>query len=73
MHFQNSVKHCSVIEDRFSEPEVMFAFRICGAKKIPLDDNLRMLHANHDHSLMIARFNVASAEQTLKVVNGYQT
>jgi len=60
------------LEDRFPEPKILSAFRIFEAKEIPLDANQRQLYGNHDLKLLITRFNVVSAEQTLKVVNDHQ-
>ena len=61
------------LEERFPEPEVLFAFRIFDAKEIPLDAPQRQLYGNDDLQLLIRRFDIVPAEQTLKVVNDYQT
>ena len=63
------------LDDRFPEPEVLFAFRIFDVKEIPLDAHKRQLYGNHDLQLLISRFRVTgtSAEQVLKVQNDYQT
>ena len=61
------------LEDRFPEPQILFAFRIFDAKEIPLDANQRQLYGNQDLKLLIKRFKVASDEKILKVINDYQT
>ena len=59
------------LEDRFLEPQILFAFRIFDAKEI--DANQRHLYGNQDLKLLIKRFKVASDEKILKVINDYQT
>jgi len=67
MHYK---KYCEALlhnlEDRISESEILPAFCIFDAKEIPLDAKKRQLYGNHDLKLLVTRFNVVSAEQTLK-------
>ena len=71
----NTKKYCSElikhIDERFPEPEVLFAFRIFDKREIPGDVKQRKIYGNFHLRLLLQRFQVVPVDKFEKVENDY--